>query len=105
VARQRGQAGAEDEQEQHRLDQAGDGPQPVAFEPDQLAVPDNADRAQVLAQPALGHRDPDRRREWVDLGRGELSGHRCYLPLRIAMTMARFLSPAVASESLIVRPV
>jgi len=50
VARQRGQAGAEDEQEQHRLDQAGHGPQPVALEPDQLAVPDDADGAQVLPQ-------------------------------------------------------
>ena len=57
------EAGAEHEQEQERLDQRGDHPQPVAAEADQLAAPDDLDRAQLRGEAALRDADTD------DLGR------------------------------------
>jgi len=62
-------------------------------------------RAQILAEPALRDGDADRRGNRIDVGRAEINGHGGYLPLRIAMMVDRFFSLAVASASLIVRPV
>ena len=44
------QAGAEHEEEEQRLDQRGDDPHPVVGEADQLAPPDDLDRAQLAAR-------------------------------------------------------
>ena len=50
---QRRQAGAEHEEEQHRLDERGDDAEAVLTEADQLALPHHLDAAQVLAQAAV----------------------------------------------------
>ena len=53
----------------------------------------------------LGDRDSDRGGDRVDVSVLSWAVIGGYLPLRIAIIMPRFLSPAVASVSLIVRPV
>ena len=50
---QRREAGAEDEQEQDRLDEEGDDADAVLAEAQQLALPDDLDPAQVLTQTGL----------------------------------------------------
>jgi hypothetical protein len=72
AAGQVGQSSAEDEQEQERLHQRCDGAEPVGAEPDQLASPDDADGAQVVAKAAFGYRHPNP----LDDGAGLASGHR-----------------------------
>ena len=80
--------GAEHEQEQERLDQRGDDAQAVAAEADQLAPPDDADRAQLAAQAAGGDAHARQvmngRRRFggrTDRGGGYVGGH-CGLPFR-----------------------
>ena len=53
--------GAEHEQEQQRLHQRGDHPQPVGAEADQLAAPHDPDRAQLRGEAALRDADADDR--------------------------------------------
>ena len=53
------QPGAEREQEQQRLDERRDDAEPVLAEADELARPDDLDRAQLVAVAALGHPDAD----------------------------------------------
>ncbi len=45
---------AEDEQEQHRLDQPAEDARPGAHEADQLAHPHHPDRAELVAQDRVG---------------------------------------------------
>ena len=56
---QRRQPGAEDEQEKERLDEGSDGPQTVPPEPDQLPLPNDLRRSEVVAQAVLGQGHPD----------------------------------------------
>src|SRR5205823_12701248 len=69
------QATAEDEQEQHRLDERCDDTQPVAAESDHLPLPDHADGAQVVPEPKTGYGHCCRRSELSD-------GHASPPPLR-----------------------
>ena len=55
------EARAEHEQEQQRLHERGDHPQPVGAEADQLAAPDDPDRAQLGGEAALRDADADDR--------------------------------------------
>src|SRR5690606_6398750 len=95
------QAGAHDQQPQHRLHQARHHPQLVAPEPQQLPVQDDLHGAHVLPQAGLGHPDADdpggRTRPRAGLAR---RAH-----LRIARITALLRSPAPASASRIVVPV
>ena len=104
--------GAEHEQEQERLHQRGDDAQPVAAEADQLALPDDLDRAQLAAQAA--RRDADRATTLpaggVAGGRGLEIGvggaHRSAISGSSSVAMLRRVSrPAEASASRIVVPV
>ena len=79
--RDRLQAGAEDEQEQQRLHQRRDDPHAVAAEADELAPPDDLDRAQLAAEAALRHADADDRR-----------GRRCVAPHRRAPLIIRIIT-------------
>ena len=81
------QPAAEHEQEQQRLQQRGDDPHAVAREADQLALPDDLDRAQVAAEAAGGDVDPrDRGRRGRRVGAGELAGrHRAIILAKLRL--------------------
>jgi hypothetical protein len=106
---ERGQAGAEDQQEQQRLDERRNGPQPVPAESDHLAAPHDAHRAQVGAQAPLRHRDPDLGGQAFVRGRdparlGGLGCHPHRLP-RKRCAICRMWSVPDASASRMVVPV
>ena len=73
--------GAEHEQEQQRLDERGDDPHAVAAEADELAPPDDLDRAQLAAPAARRDADAD------DLGRAA--------PVATACSVALIAGPVI----------
>ena len=94
--REVGQAGAQHEQEEERLDQRGDEPGAVVQEANHLALPDDLDGTQLTEGGSGRHPNGDRYRGGCRHGR--------YLLLMRAMAR-RFRSPVDASASRMVVPV